>query len=109
MKNDIMEKARELARSAGICLLNCDTDGVADLIAAALAEARVVPQWLPIKSQKDEGVWFIGRDGKAVYPCVFNAERNAWIGVVDFCFVDGVLPQEWQPLPAAPQSANRRG
>lgn len=58
-------------------------------------------QWQDI-STAPKDVWFIGRDGNAVYPCTFDEDNKLYVSVVDFALIHGVLPTHWMPLPAPP-------
>lgn len=55
-------------------------------------------EWQPIETAPKDA-WFIGRDENKVFPCRFDGAQNLFVGVVDFVFVHGVLPQQWTELP----------
>lgn len=107
---DIMEKARELAKQLINHGIDCaessyrepNYDQAADLIAAALAEARAVPQWLPIESapMDEMFIWGYWKGEKFSIGLAYQTVSNTWRDAYGDPKAKGAT--HWQPLPAAP-------
>lgn len=115
MTPDIMEKAQEVYCELRRMEYNkklVSRDFI-NLIAAALAEARAVPQWLPIESAPKDGTEILAYEKECVFitswddspdGCI-NYHKGFYSGRKGFGSKGAPLldyPTHWQPLPAAP-------